>query len=116
MFRYNTITAADEKIPLSMVRVNKKPQYLVFCLRFPHLSAKYSQLPVESSQNPRQSRTFIGQTCPLFDAIQPFPVAPALPLVIPLTQLATPKSKIKPSPDPTPPQDATSVQFLVTPV
>ena len=29
--RYSPFTAADEKIPLSMVRVNNKPQHLVFC-------------------------------------------------------------------------------------
>jgi hypothetical protein len=29
-FRYNLFTAADEKIPLSVVHVNNKPQYLVF--------------------------------------------------------------------------------------
>jgi hypothetical protein len=28
--RYNQITAADEKIPLPVVHVNNKPQYLVF--------------------------------------------------------------------------------------
>jgi hypothetical protein len=27
---FNPITAADEKIPLSVVHVNNKPQYLVF--------------------------------------------------------------------------------------
>jgi len=27
---YSPLTAADEKIPLSMVHVNNKPQYLVF--------------------------------------------------------------------------------------
>jgi hypothetical protein len=31
-FRYNPFTAADEKIPLSMVHVNIKPQHLVFSL------------------------------------------------------------------------------------
>jgi hypothetical protein len=29
--RYNPFKAADEKVPLSVVHVNKKPQYLVFC-------------------------------------------------------------------------------------
>jgi hypothetical protein len=28
--RYNLLTAADEKIPLPVVQVNNKPQYLVF--------------------------------------------------------------------------------------
>jgi hypothetical protein len=27
---YNSLTAADEKVPLSVVQVNNKPQYLVF--------------------------------------------------------------------------------------
>jgi hypothetical protein len=31
-FRYNPFTAADEKITLSVVHVNSKPQYLVFSL------------------------------------------------------------------------------------
>jgi hypothetical protein len=56
VFHYNSITAADEKIPLSMVHVNKKPQYLVFCLHFPHQPSKYSHLPVESSKWPCGTR------------------------------------------------------------
>ncbi len=43
VFRYNPVTAADEKIPLSMVHVNTKPQYLVFCLLLRHLDSKYGQ-------------------------------------------------------------------------
>ena len=43
VFRYNPVTAADEKIPLSMVHVNSKPQYLVFCLPLPHPDSKYAQ-------------------------------------------------------------------------
>jgi hypothetical protein len=31
---YSPITAAVEKIPLSVVEVNNKPQYLVFSLHF----------------------------------------------------------------------------------
>jgi len=40
-FRYNPVTAADEKIPLSMVRVNTKPQYLVFSSHLLHPVSKY---------------------------------------------------------------------------
>jgi hypothetical protein len=43
VFRYNPVTAADEKIPLSMVHVNSKPQYLVFSLCLPHPVSKYGQ-------------------------------------------------------------------------
>jgi hypothetical protein len=45
-------TAADEKIPLSVVRVNRKPQHLVFCCRFGHLNPKHGHLPVESLKQP----------------------------------------------------------------
>ena len=77
MFRYSPFTAADEKIPLSMVHVNRKPQYLVFCLRSLHLPAKHGQLPVESSRIPRRTRASTPQTRPLFDASQAFPVSSA---------------------------------------
>jgi hypothetical protein len=43
VFRYNPVTAADEKIPLSMVHVNSKPQYLVFSLCLPHPDSKYGR-------------------------------------------------------------------------
>jgi hypothetical protein len=49
-FRYSSFTAADEKIPLSMVRVNTKPQHLVFCSHFGHQFPKPRHLPVESSE------------------------------------------------------------------
>ena len=42
VFRYNPFTAADEKIPLSMVHVNTKPQYLVFSLCLPYPDSKYT--------------------------------------------------------------------------
>jgi hypothetical protein len=45
-------TAADEKIPLSVVDVNNKPQYLVFSFHFAHLVRKQRQSPVESSKAP----------------------------------------------------------------
>jgi hypothetical protein len=43
VFRYNPFTAADEKIPLSVVHVNTKPQYLVFSSHLPHPVSKYGQ-------------------------------------------------------------------------
>jgi hypothetical protein len=55
--RYNLFTAADEKIPLSVVHVNNKPQYLVFSSRLWHLIAKCQDLPVESSKQPSAART-----------------------------------------------------------
>jgi hypothetical protein len=51
-FRYNPFTAADEKVPLSVVQVNNKPQYIVFSLRFLHHTSKHGHLPVESSKHP----------------------------------------------------------------
>jgi hypothetical protein len=50
-------TAADEKIPLSVVDVNNKPQYLVFSFHFAHLVRKQRQLPKESSKAPGAART-----------------------------------------------------------
>jgi hypothetical protein len=50
--RNNPFTAADEKIPLSVVDVNNKPQYLVFSLHLWHLIRKQRQSPVESSKAP----------------------------------------------------------------
>ena len=49
-------TAADEKIPLSVVRVNNKPQHLVFCCHFAHPLSKHRHLPVESFKQPCASR------------------------------------------------------------
>src|ERR1035437_4216742 len=46
--RTKPFRAADEKIPLSVVLVKKKPQYLVFCYHSGHLLAKQRGLPVES--------------------------------------------------------------------
>jgi hypothetical protein len=57
-----------------MVPVNKKPQYLVFCLHSPHLPSKYRQLPVESSKDPCATRTRASQLCPKFDATAACPV------------------------------------------
>ena len=51
-FLYSPLTAADEKIPLSVVRVNNKPQHLVFCWYFAHLLSKHRHLPVESRKRP----------------------------------------------------------------
>jgi len=57
-FGYNLFTAADEKVPLSVVPVNKKPQYLVFSNNSPYLVSKHGQLPVESSKAPRAARSW----------------------------------------------------------
>jgi len=56
LFRYSSFTAADEKIPLSMVRVNNKPQHLVFCSHFMHLFSKHCDLSVESFKSPCPAR------------------------------------------------------------
>jgi hypothetical protein len=74
--RYNPLTAADEKIPLPVVHVNNKPQYLVFRCHSLHLFAKYGHLPVESSKQPCPARTpqrFCLESC----ANQPTSLIPA---------------------------------------
>lgn len=109
-YRYNLFTAADEKIPLSVVRVNKKPQYLVFSLHFPHQPAKYGQLPVESSKKPRDTRTSAQSSTLCLMHIQWFQARRLRPLRSPSP------SQIKPSPTPHPSQDAKSVHFPRTPV
>lgn len=50
--RYNPLKAADEKIPLPVVHVNNKPQYLVFPLHSAHPTAKQRHFPVETSKSP----------------------------------------------------------------
>jgi hypothetical protein len=55
-FHYSLFTAADEKIPLSVVRVNTKPQYLVFGVQLLHLPSKHKVLHVESSKRPAAAR------------------------------------------------------------
>jgi hypothetical protein len=45
------LTAADEKIPLSMGHVNNKPQHIVFCLHSRHLLSKPREFPVESAKS-----------------------------------------------------------------
>jgi hypothetical protein len=73
-FRYNSITAADEKIALSVVDVNKKPQYLVFSVHSEHLDAKHWQLPVESSEQPCTVRIPGPHSAPV--SVQPEVCAP----------------------------------------
>jgi hypothetical protein len=55
-FHYSLFTAADEKIALSVVRVNRKPQYLVFGVHFLHTPSKHKSLRVESSKRPGITR------------------------------------------------------------
>jgi hypothetical protein len=55
---YNLLTAADEKIPLSVVHVNNKPQYIVFLLQSLHLLRKHGQSSVESLDAPRTARSW----------------------------------------------------------
>jgi hypothetical protein len=52
----SSFTAADENLPLSMVRVKNKPQHIVFCSHFPHQLFKHRHLPVETSNQPRPAR------------------------------------------------------------
>jgi hypothetical protein len=67
--RYGLLTAADEKIPLPVVQVNNKPQYLVFQGHLRHPSSKQRHLPVESSMRPDAARTFAADFCPKFGAV-----------------------------------------------
>jgi hypothetical protein len=53
---YSLFTAADEKIALSVVRVNTKPQYLVFDVHFLPTASKHKDLRVESSKRPSAVR------------------------------------------------------------
>jgi hypothetical protein len=55
-FVYSLFTAADEKIALSVVPVNTKPQYLVFDVHFPHPASKHGDFCVESSKRPGAMR------------------------------------------------------------
>jgi hypothetical protein len=98
---YNLFTAADEKIALSVVRVNKKPQYLVFCCHFRHLLAKHRQLPVESSKRPCMARTSDVDSAPF--SVQRPGALPGRP-------------KHQPSPPQVPEQGAKTVQFAHAPV
>jgi len=56
-----------------MVRVNKKPQHLVFCLHFPHQPSKQRKLAVESSKRPYQARVSGPKKCPIRDAKEDMP-------------------------------------------
>ena len=67
-FRTKPFRAADEKIPLSVVLVKKKPQYLVFCYHSGHLLAKQRQLPVESCKRPCGAR--ITAACSASNPVQ----------------------------------------------
>jgi hypothetical protein len=62
--RYNPLTAADEKITLSVGHVNNKPQYLVFSLQLWHLLRKQRQSPVESLDASRTARGWAIQFAP----------------------------------------------------
>jgi hypothetical protein len=85
-FRYNPFTAADEKVPLSVVQVNNKPQHLVFSLHSAHPFSKHGHLPVESSKQPLRTRNSCSKTAPKsmqaaktgqsFPLFQPRPTAP----------------------------------------
>jgi hypothetical protein len=95
-FRYNPFTAADEKVPLSVVQVNNKPQYLVFSLHSAHPLSKHGHLPVESSKEPSRTR------------ISPVKIAPKS------MQFHAPRepflSLLQPIPRSAPPQGAQTVQ------
>jgi hypothetical protein len=58
-FCYKRLIAADEKIPLSVVSVKKKPQHLVFICESEHQLAKHGHLPVESSNAASRARTSV---------------------------------------------------------
>jgi hypothetical protein len=50
VFGYSPFTAADEKIPPSVVHVNTEPQHLVFCSHFGHLVAQHQPFGCGNSQ------------------------------------------------------------------
>ena len=94
---YNPFTAADEKVPLSVVLVNKKPQHLVFCLFLGHPLSKQRGLPVESSRHPCGTRISGTPLCLKFGAGS--------------TSMAASRPTSKPSPRRGDGQDAETVQF-----
>jgi hypothetical protein len=58
-------TAADENLPLSMVRVKNKPQHIVFCSHFLHQPFKHRHLPVETSNQPCPARVCLARIASL---------------------------------------------------
>lgn len=54
--RYNPCTAAVEKIPLSVVQVNNKPQYLVFCSHSRHPTPKPAAFACGKRKRPCRAR------------------------------------------------------------
>jgi hypothetical protein len=74
---YNPLTAADDKVTLSVVLVNKKPQYLVFCYHSAHPLPKQRQLPVESCKQPCGRRVCDLQIVPNPVHLQLFRPSPA---------------------------------------
>jgi hypothetical protein len=81
--RTKPFRAADEKIPLSVVLVKKKPQYLVFCYHSGHLLAKQRQLPVESRKRPCGARIPAVRSAP-----NPVHTQVSRPVPVPYTSLA----------------------------
>src|SRR5208283_2950663 len=102
VFLYSPLTAADEKIPLSVVRVNNKPQHLVFWSHFGHLLSKHRHLPVESRKWPCLARC--RAVCVALESGQN---SCPRPLLVPLS---------KGSPSPASSQGAGLVQNRATPV
>jgi hypothetical protein len=49
---YSPLTAADEKIPLSMVPVNRKPQHLVLSGYLSHPVAKHGEIACGKLKKP----------------------------------------------------------------
>jgi hypothetical protein len=77
-----------------MVRVNKKPQHIVFCLHFLHQPSKQRHLAVESSKTPCQERFSASKKCPRPDAktadsttLQQFSMVCQFRLAIPLSEI-----------------------------
>jgi hypothetical protein len=54
--RYNQFTAADEKIPLSMVPVNRKPQHLVLSCYFGNPASKHGNFGLWKAKSPCRTR------------------------------------------------------------
>jgi hypothetical protein len=68
--RYNPFTAADEKIALSVVHVNNKPQHIVFCCHSQYPHPKHWEFACGKRQTPCGAH-FRGVQDPLsLDAIR----------------------------------------------
>ncbi|MGA8731167.1 MAG: hypothetical protein WB608_20585 [Terracidiphilus sp.] len=61
---YSPFTAAVEKIPLSVVHVNRKPQHLVFCSHLRALASKFGHSACGKLKRPYRTRVLGPRIAP----------------------------------------------------